>query len=134
LISAGLVLAMAVSTLAGGLALAGVNTRIGRVTADGAAVEDGVQTIVTELDYGSYPAITVTAGVPVRWNLHAEAGKLNGCNSELVIPALNMRVPLEPGDNWMEFTPTEAGVIPYSCWMGMIRSSITVVEGEQDGL
>jgi uncharacterized protein len=27
----------------------------------------------------------------------------------------------------VEFTPKQIGVIPYSCWMGMVRSSITVV-------
>jgi hypothetical protein len=32
------------------------------------------------------------------------------------------------GENVIEFTPTETGRFAYSCWMGMIRSSITVVE------
>jgi plastocyanin domain-containing protein len=35
---------------------------------------------------------------------------------------------LEVGDNIIEFTPDKSGVIPYSCWMGMIRSQITVVD------
>jgi hypothetical protein len=33
----------------------------------------------------------------------------------------------KPGENIVEFTPTKTGKFPYSCWMGMIRSSITVV-------
>jgi plastocyanin domain-containing protein len=33
-----------------------------------------------------------------------------------------------PGDNIIAFTPVKAGVFRYSCWMGMIRSSITVLE------
>jgi plastocyanin domain-containing protein len=38
----------------------------------------------------------------------------------------------KPGENIIEFTPGKTGRFPYSCWMGMIRSSITVVaEGEQ---
>jgi plastocyanin domain-containing protein len=28
----------------------------------------------------------------------------------------------------IEFTPRAAGTIQYSCWMGMIRGSITVAE------
>jgi len=32
------------------------------------------------------------------------------------------------GDNIIEFTPTETGTIPYSCWMGMIKSNITIVD------
>lgn len=72
--------------------------------------------------------ITVKAGVPVRWNIHAEAEKITGCNNEMVIPALDLRIPLEPGDNIVEFTAEEPGVIPYTCWMGMLRGSITAVE------
>ncbi len=37
---------------------------------------------------------------------------------------------LQPGENIIEFTPVKAGKFLYSCWMGMIRASITVVEGE----
>ena len=46
----------------------------------------------------------------------------------MVIPALNMRVPLHAGDNIVEFTVDEPSVIPYTCWMGMLRGTITVDE------
>jgi plastocyanin domain-containing protein len=36
-----------------------------------------------------------------------------------------------PGENVIEFTPERAGRFSYSCWMGMIRSSITVVAGDE---
>ena len=39
-----------------------------------------------------------------------------------------MTIPLKPGDNVISFTPDTSGVIAYSCWMGMIRGSITVVD------
>ena len=32
------------------------------------------------------------------------------------------------GDTVIEFTPTSSGTFPFSCWMGMIRSKITVVD------
>ena len=135
LISAGLVLAMAVSALSSGLAMAGVGTSNLNLVAskpnDGTPqveLVDGVQMVSTELNYGAYPAITVQAGVPVRWNFHAEADKINGCNGELMIPTYGIRKALQPGDNWIEFTPTGSGTVPYSCWMGMIRSTITVNE------
>jgi plastocyanin domain-containing protein len=32
------------------------------------------------------------------------------------------------GENIIEFTPEKTGTIPYSCWMGMIGSSIEVVD------
>jgi plastocyanin domain-containing protein len=32
------------------------------------------------------------------------------------------------GENIIEFTPSEIGEIPFTCWMGMIKSKITVIE------
>ena len=126
--SAALVLAMGVSALAGGLALAGAGMPAARATGeDGVAiVQDGVQYIRSELDYGSYPVITVRAGIPVEWTIHAEESRINSCNHEIYIPGLNLSVSLEPGDNLIRFTPDAAGEIPYTCWMGMIRSTIYV--------
>ena len=60
--------------------------------------------------------------------LQTAEGRITGCNNEMVIPALNLRVPLQEGDNVVEFTAAEPGVIPYTCWMGMLRGSITVEE------
>jgi uncharacterized protein len=75
----------------------------------------------------SYGEIMVQAGVPVRFNLSVAPGALNGCNNAIVIPSLNIQKPLGVGDNIVEFLPESPGIIPYSCWMGMIRSRITVV-------
>lgn len=93
-----------------------------------AVVADGGQTVWSGLDYGSYPVITVQASVPVTWTFHADAEKINGCNGALVIPEYGVSLTLEPGDNVIAFMPEKAGTIPYSCWMGMIRSSILVVD------
>ena len=91
-----------------------------------AYLSDGVQLVHTTLDYRSYAPITVKAGIPVRWTITADSSVLNGCNEALVVPEFGVQKGLAPGDNVIEFTPTEAGTFPYSCWMGMIRSSITV--------
>lgn len=58
----------------------------------------------------------------------AQRSDINGCNNEIVIPKFNKRKKLEAGDNVIEFTPKETGTFEYSCWMGMIRSKITVVD------
>jgi uncharacterized protein len=60
--------------------------------------------------------------------VQAEQENINGCNNAIVIPAFDVRNNIVAGDNYFEFTPTETGTIAYSCWMGMIRSSITVVD------
>lgn len=90
-------------------------------------VEDGVQTVTTTLSAAGYPAFTVQTGVPVRWDLKVPAGTLTGCNRTVVVPAYGIERALEVGDNWIEFTPTATGTVPFSCWMGMIDSSIHVV-------
>ncbi|MBR0425896.1 MAG: sulfite exporter TauE/SafE family protein [Clostridia bacterium] len=124
-----LVAVMAVAMLTNGASLIGWNLRIFDVQkAEAAAMEETAQQIRSELDWRGYPDITVKKGVPVRWVIHAEARKLTACNSEIVIPALEMRIPLKEGETVIEFTATDAGVIPYTCWMGMLHGSITVTE------
>lgn len=85
-----------------------------------------VQEVRTRLSPGYYEPITVEAGVPVRWTIVAGPGSLNGCNEAIVIPAYGIQRGLQYGENVIEFTPTEPGKVPFSCWMGMIRSAITV--------
>ena len=97
--------------------------------ADGSVrIEDGVQLVHSTLEAGSYPDITVQAGLPVRWTISAEEKSINGCNYTMVIPGLDLSLSFLPGENVLEFTPAAAGTIPYSCWMGMIRGTITVTE------
>ena len=124
-----LVLLMGMAMLSNGLNLAGLRLRLpGSAASDATVADTNIQIVESELDWRGYPDITVKAGIPVRWNIHAEAEKITGCNNEMVIPALNMRVPLHAGDNIVEFTVDEPGVIPYTCWMGMLRGTITVDE------
>ncbi|HEX3075737.1 MAG TPA: sulfite exporter TauE/SafE family protein [Lachnospiraceae bacterium] len=93
-----------------------------------AVVEEGVQTVTTTLSSGNYEPITVQAGVPVKWVIQANESDINGCNYSIVIPEYGIQVDLQPGDNVIEFTPDKTGSYPFSCWMGMIRSQIQVVE------
>lgn len=93
-------------------------------------VENGVQIVNSTLASGSYPSITVEKGMPVKWIIDAPEGSINGCNNRIFIPEYNMEYQFKTGENIIEFTPTKAGSFPYSCWMGMIRSSILVVEGD----
>lgn len=83
---------------------------------------------MTKLSSGYYEPIKVQKGIPVRWTIKAQKSDINGCNNEIIIPAFNMSKKLEPGDNVIEFIPTESGSFTYSCWMGMIRSKIIVVD------
>ena len=97
-----------------------------------AKVQDGVQVVETTLSPYGYEPITVQEGIPVKWTIKAEQGSLTGCNRAILIPEYEIQKTLEVGENVIEFTPTKAGTYSYRCWMGMLRSSITVLkEGEE---
>jgi hypothetical protein len=104
----------------------------GSRVAASAQVEGGVQVVETTLAPGRYQPIAVQAGLPVRWKLTAPPGSINGCNGQLVIPQYGIDRRLVSGENIIEFTPDQPGTFLYSCWMGMIRSTITVAEADSE--
>ncbi len=113
-----------------GLSLSGINLAYGVAAEPNygsiATIEGDVQIVINHLSNG-YSPIVVQKGIPVRWNIIADAQNINGCNETLIVPQYNIQEKLEPGDNIIEFIPDKDGNIPYSCWMGMIRSNIEVV-------
>ena len=127
-----LVAVMGLAMLSQGAALAGWNLSIAPAPADAqtAQTESGVQTVYSTLEPNRYPGITVTAGEPVRWVIDAPDGSINGCNNRILIPALDLEYTFQSGENVIEFTPDKAGTISYTCWMGMIRGTITVTDGD----
>ncbi len=93
---------------------------------------DGVQWINSTLDSGRYPDITVQAGIPVKWVIHAPAGSINGCNYKMLLEEYGVEHEFTEGENIIEFTPTKSGTVQYTCWMGMIHGTIFVTEGDED--
>ncbi|GHU77921.1 hypothetical protein FACS189462_1090 [Spirochaetia bacterium] len=93
-----------------------------------ATVEGDVQTITSQFTSRSYAPITVQVGIPVRWTIKVAQGNLTGCNNTMIIRQFNIDQRLRVGETIVEFTPEKTGAIPYSCWMGMIRNSIIVVD------
>lgn len=71
---------------------------------------------------------TLRKGVPVKWVINAK--ELNECNKAIVVPQYGLDIKFEPGIQVIEFTPTEIGVVPWSCWMGMIPGTFIVVDNE----
>jgi sulfite exporter TauE/SafE/copper chaperone CopZ len=93
----------------------------------GILADDGtVQVVKSTLTTRNYPAIKVSAGVPVRWEIEAPKGTITGCNNTFVVPEYGLEYAFHEGTNVIEFTPEKTGKFAYSCWMGMIRSTITV--------
>lgn len=92
-----------------------------------ATVVGNYQEVRTTVESGDYHPFIVQKGIPVRWTISAKAEDLNGCNNPLTVPLYGIRKELVPGDNLIEFTPDRDGTISYTCWMGMITSSIRIV-------
>jgi plastocyanin len=99
-----------------------------------ATVEGDVQTVTSRFTARSYAPITVQVGIPVKWTIQVAQGNLTGCNNAVIIRQFDIGQRLKVGDTVIEFTPEKTGTIPYSCWMGMIRSSITVVDDLGGGI
>ncbi len=139
--SAVLMVVLGIMMFSNGMALSGYamprllsSSAVAAGSAQGATAElkDGVQVVRTELSPGGYPPIVVQSGIPVKWNIYADRSSINGCNNRILIPDLGIEKRLEPGDNIIEFTPKKKGTIPFSCWMGMIRSQIYVYDDIKD--
>lgn len=95
-----------------------------------APVNDKEQVITMDVMSKAYVPnkFTLRQGVPVTWRINGK--ELNECNKEIIVPQLGLTIPLKPGEQVITFTPSETGVIPWSCWMGMIPGTFTVVENK----
>jgi sulfite exporter TauE/SafE/plastocyanin domain-containing protein/copper chaperone CopZ len=125
-----------------GLALAGVNVPdiasiitqnravFGGTIPEGAkaVIEDGVQVIRMTADGRGYTpnGLYVQKDLPIRWIV--EGNQINSCNNEIIVPSLKIRQKLERGETIIEIPPQSTGDISFSCWMGMIRGVIKVVD------
>jgi len=126
-----LVAALGLVMFANGWVLSGANSAQAAkpVLASGPpmpVIQNGEQIVNSTLQPGRYPAITVQQGIPVRWIINAPAGSINGCNNSIIIREYGIQYTFKQGDNVIKFTPAKTGRFRYTCWMGMIQSTITV--------
>ena len=134
-VSATFVIILGFVMMSRGFALSGIQTTLpggSGITVSSetgiAKIEGKVQVVSTSILSDSYPPILVQKGIPVQWTINATAENFNECNNAIIIPKFNMEKKLQIGKTFIEFTPEEAGNIGYSCWMGMIKSKIIVVD------
>ncbi len=70
-------------------------------------------------------------GVPVQWIIDGK--EITTCNHRIVVPSLHLEFDVKSGRQVIEFTPDKTGVIPWSCWMGMLRGEFEVIDGPTAG-
>lgn len=91
-------------------------------------IREDHQIIEFNLTYRGYKDIIVEKGTPVKMVIKVGSNSLTGCNNALYIKDLGISKDLKYGENIIEFTPTKTGKFTYTCWMGMIRNTIVVVD------
>ncbi len=90
--------------------------------------EGEYQTVKMDLTYRGYVpnVLYVKKGVPVRWIINVK--QMSGCTNAILVEKFGIRKNLKSGENIIEFTPTEAGEVPFSCWMKMVWGKFVVTE------
>jgi plastocyanin domain-containing protein len=67
----------------------------------------------------------VQKGIPVKWVVSGE--QVTSCNNEIIVPSMKIEQKLKRGETVINFVPQDRD-IPFSCWMGMLRGVIKVVD------
>ena len=91
-----------------------------------------IQVIRMNASAGSFEpnSFSVKAGIPVRWEV-SDSG-FSGCTSSVIANGLfDGSFKFSKNKTAIkEFTPTKPGTYKFSCWMGMVTGTITVVEND----
>ncbi|MDD5112255.1 MAG: sulfite exporter TauE/SafE family protein [Candidatus Altiarchaeota archaeon] len=124
-----------------GASLAGFQTGLTGITASAsdtgaqspAVSKDGFQEIRMNVTAAGWKPDTfvLIKGVPVKWVIDGQ--QITTCNREIQVPKYGLRFAIKSGLQTIEFTPTESGIVPWSCWMGMIPGKFIVKEPGDSG-
>jgi plastocyanin domain-containing protein len=89
-------------------------------------IKDGYQEIRMEVNRNGWEPDTfvLKKDIPVKWII--EGKEINGCNNAIQVPEYGLNFDIQPGEQIIEFTPTEEDQIRWSCWMGMIPGMFIV--------
>ncbi len=124
-----LIFMIGLSYVSNTLSLYGINVNLNQAFSPkvNVLVKDGVQIATMSVDAKGYTpnTFTVKKGVLVRWVVKGK--NVFGCQGSLQAPAIGLRKTLATGDNVIEFTPKETGLIAFSCSMGMFRGNFLVI-------
>jgi sulfite exporter TauE/SafE/nucleoid-associated protein YgaU/copper chaperone CopZ len=97
--------------------------------APGSGTRPAFQTITMDVVKSGFSPnhFTLIRGAPVKWVINGK--EITTCNNRIVVPSLKLEFNVKKGRQVIEFTPQTTGVIPWSCWMGMLHGEFEVVDG-----
>lgn len=93
-----------------------------------AQINNGIQEVTIKVNSTGYvsSANTLRLGVPVKLKLITS--NTQGCSRAFTIPAFNIsKILPQTGEETLEFTPTQAGPLVYTCSMGMFTGRFNVI-------
>ena len=132
------VIFMAIFNISNGLNLSGIdvnafiNPQVTATTANdpNVTMENGIQIVkMTQTSSGYSPhSFTIKRGIPVKWIITSKDAFT--CAASIVSSKLGIRKNLEAGENIIEFTPTEAGQVRFTCSMGMYNGVFNVINNK----
>jgi hypothetical protein len=137
-LSAIIVLILGLIMLNRGLALTGTGYDMNSITAEARGISgnmdqakidsEGYQVIEMDVTRSGWEPdeFVLQKDIPVRWVINGK--EITGCNNAIQVPKLGLEFDIKKGEQVIEFTPTQEGVIPWSCWMGMIPGSFIVTD------
>lgn len=92
-------------------------------------IEDGKQIVTINVNNSGYTTDTTSLKIGVPVKLIIVSKNVQSCARSFVIPSLNISKLLpSTGTEVIEFTPSELGILTFSCSMGMYTGSFNVVE------
>lgn len=133
-----IVMALGVIMLNRGLAVTGANLDFNNLAArlsqqlsptiSDTQTCEAEQTIHMNVDETGFSPnqFTLQKDILVKWVINGK--NLNACNKIIIVPSYDLRIEVQAGEQIIEFTPHEAGVISWSCWMGMIPGTFIVLD------
>ncbi|MCX6716958.1 MAG: cupredoxin domain-containing protein [Candidatus Taylorbacteria bacterium] len=109
----------------------GKNTKGGTASSDISGtvkIENGRQIVEMTQDGRGYSPrqFTIKKGVPVKWKINSVSQFT--CAAYISMPSAGISKPLTSGENILEFTPTKAGKMPFTCSMGMYTGVFNVID------
>ena len=126
------VLAFALLNLSAGVTLLGFNgsaaARPSQSASANVTIANGTQIVrMTQTPRGYLPADTVMyAGIPTRWVIDSTSPF--DCSAFIRMPALDVSINLVKGVNTIDLPALDAGVVPFTCVMGMYSGNLFVVD------
>ncbi len=91
-------------------------------------VADNVQTITMNVVKSGFEPnqFVLRRGIPVKWIIDGK--EVTECNRRIIVPKLALEFDIKDGLQTIEFTPHETGIIPWSCWMGMLHGQFEIID------